>query len=268
MLYKITYYIFKLFPRLKKWFWKQWYTIFANRVSDPDLRFMNYGYYSDDLNIELSAEDEEDRYSIHLYHHVASQINLTGLKVLEVGSGRGGGCSYVTRYLNPSEMYGIDISPSAVEICNKIYNIENLNFMQGDSENLPFEDNTFDAVINVESSHCYASMDKFMKEVSRVLKPNAYFLFCDLRRNIYIQELLDSINSNGFNLISKTDISANIIEATIRMSEDRKKAINKLKSGWFRNVLESFAGVKGSKVHQSFEDGFLQYISAYYQNEK
>ena len=111
-------------------------------------------------------------------------------------------------------------------------------------------------------------MDKFIQEVSRVLKPNAYFLFCDLRRNIYIQEMLDSINSNGFNLISKTDISANIIEATIRMSEDRKEAINKLKSGWFRNVLESFAGVKGSKVHQSFEDGFLQYISASYQNVK
>ena len=80
--------------------------------------------------------------------------------------------------------------------------------------------------------------------------------------------MLDSINSNGLNLISKTDISANIIEATIRMSEGRKKAINKLKSGWFRNVLESFSGVKGSKVHQSFEDGFLQYISAYCQNVK
>ncbi|MGY8987991.1 MAG: class I SAM-dependent methyltransferase [Flavobacteriales bacterium] len=268
MLYKITYYIFKLFPRLKRWFWKKWYTIFANKVSNPDLRFMNYGYYSDDLNIELSAEEEKDRYSIHLYHHVASQINLTGLKVLEVGSGRGGGCSYVSRYLKPSEMYGIDISPSAVDICNNIYNIDNLTFKVGDSENLPFEDNTFDAVINVESSHCYASMDKFIQEVSRVLKPNAYFLFCDLRRDIYIQEMMDSINSNGLKLISKTNISTNIIEATIRMSKDRKGSINKLKSGWFRNVLESFAAVEGSKVHQSFEDGYLHYISAYFKNEK
>jgi len=268
MLYKITYYIFKLFPRLKKWFWKKWYTIFANKVSDPDLRFMNYGYYSDDLNIELSAEDEKDRYSIHLYHHVASQINLTGLKVLEVGSGRGGGCSYVTRYLKPSEMYGIDISPSAVDICNKIYNIENLNFMLGDSEKLPFEDNTFDAVINVESSHCYASMYKFMKEVSRVLKPNAYFLFCDLRRDIYIDEMKNQINSNGLSLISTTDISSNILDATAKMSKDRKVLINKLQVGWFKNILESFAAVKGSKVHNSFKDGYLQYISAICKNKK
>ena len=52
------------------------------------------------------------------------------------------------------------------------------------------------------------------------------------------------------------------------MSTDRKEEINKLKSGWFRNVLESFAAVKGSKVHQSFEDGYLHYISAYFKNEK
>ena len=44
--------------------------------------------------------------------------------------------------------------------------------------------------------------------------------------------------------------------------------INKLNAGCFKNILESFAGIKGSKVHQSFEDGFLQYISAYYQNVK
>ena len=71
---------------MKKWFWKKWYTIFVNKVSNPALRFMNYGYFSDDLNLDLRLEDEKDRYSIHLYHHVASQINLEGLKVLEVGS--------------------------------------------------------------------------------------------------------------------------------------------------------------------------------------
>ena len=168
MLYKIIYYIFKLFPRLKKWFWKKWYTIFANKISDPDLRFMNYGYYSNDLNIELSAEEEKDRYSIHLYHHVASQINLTGLKVLEVGSGRGGGCSYVTRYLKPSKMYGIDISHSAVDICNKIYNIENLNFMQGDSENLPFEDGVITAIILDNVIEHFYDIPKVITELVRV----------------------------------------------------------------------------------------------------
>ena len=89
MLYKIVYFIFQLFPSLKKWFWKKWYTVLANKADDPDLRFMNYGYFSEKLALTLNDEDEKDRYSIQLYHHVASQIDLTGLQVLEVGSGRG-----------------------------------------------------------------------------------------------------------------------------------------------------------------------------------
>ncbi len=269
MLYKIVYYVFQLFPGFKKWFWKRWYTVLADKANDPDLRFMNYGYLSNDLSLTLSAEDEKDRYSIQLYHYVASQIDLKGLKVLEVGSGRGGGSAYISKYLNVSEMVGVDISPTAVDLCNKIYNINNLTFKLGDSENLPFNDNTFDAIINVESSHCYASMSNFLKEAKRVLKPEGYFLFCDLRRKEYLEEMLEAINSNGFKVIEKKDITQNIIEASIKMTDDRKKAIKNLQvEGWFKKILESFSATDGSKVHQSFKDGYMKYYSAYCQLDK
>ena len=186
MLYKLVYFIFQLFPAFKRWFWKKWYTILASKVNDPDLKFMNYGYLSDKMVLKLNEEDEKDRYSIQLYQHIASQINLKGLKVLEVGSGRGGGSSYIARYHNVANMSGVDISPTAVDFCNKTYNINNLDFTVGDSEKLPFDDNTFDVVINVESSHCYSSMDNFLSEVKRVLKKRGSFLFCDLRRKEYL----------------------------------------------------------------------------------
>ena len=269
MLYKIVYYIFQLFPSLKKWFWEKWYTVLADKANDPDLRFMNYGYLSNDLSLILSAEDEKDRYSIQLYHYVASQIDLKGLKVLEVGSGRGGGSAYISKYLNVSEMIGVDISPTAVELCNKIYNINNLTFKLGDSENLPFDDNTFDAIVNVESSHCYASMSNFLKEAKRVLKPEGYFLFCDLRRKEYLEEMLGAINTNGFRIIEKKDITPNIIEASIKMTDARKETIKNLKvESWFKKILESFSATDGSKVHQSFKDGYMKYYSAYCQVDK
>ena len=269
MLYKIVYFIFQLFPSLKKWFWKRWYTVLADKADDPDLRLMNYGYFSKQLELTLSEEDEKDRYSIQLYHHVASQIDLKGLKVLEVGSGRGGGSSYISRYLGASEMVGLDISPTAVDLCNKIYNINSLTFKVGDSENLPFDDNTFDAIINVESSHCYASMDNFLKEVKRVLKPGGSFLFCDLRRKEFLEEMLTAISVNGFKLIEKKDITPNIIEASIKMTHARKESIKNLKvESWFKNILESFAATDGSKVHQSFKDGYMKYYSAYCQIDK
>ena len=269
MLYKTVFFIFQLFPSFKKWFWKRWYTVLANKANDPDLRFMNYGYFDEKLTLTLSAEDEQDRYSIQLYHHVASHIDLKGLKVLEVGSGRGGGSSYISRYLDTAEMVGVDISHTAVDLCNKIYNINNLTFKVGDSENLPFDDNTFDAIINVESSHCYASMGNFLKEAKRVLKPGGSFLFCDLRRKEYIEEMLVAINTNGFKLIEKKEITSNIIEASIKMTHARKEAIKKLKvESWFKNILESFASTEGSKIHQSFKDGNMKYYSAYCQVDK
>ena len=269
MLYKIVYYIFQLFPGFKKWFWKRWYTVLADKANDPDLRFMNYGYFSKDLELTLSKEDEKDRYYIQLYHHVASQINLKGLRVLEVGSGRGGGSSYISKYLGTAEMVGVDISPTAVNLCNKIYNNNKLIFKVGDSEDLPFDDNTFDAIINIESSHCYASMDNFLTEVKRVLKPGGYFLFCDLRRKEYLDEMLEAINSNGFKVIEKKNITQNIIEASIKMTDDRKKAIKNLQvEGWFKKILESFAATDGSKVHQSFKDGYMIYYSTYCQVDK
>ncbi len=54
---------------------------------------MNYGYAPlADQNqvINLRAEDGYYRYYIQLYDHVAGAVDLRDLKVLEVGSGRGG----------------------------------------------------------------------------------------------------------------------------------------------------------------------------------
>ena len=66
-------------------------------------------------------------------------------------------------------------------------------------------------------------------------------------------------------LINYQNITSNVIQATILMSKERNESIKNLKSGLFKNILESFAAVEGSKVHNSFKDGYLQYISAYCQ---
>ena len=56
-----------------------------------------------------------------------------------------------------------------------------LAFEVGDAERMPFPDASFDAVVNVESSHCYPSMPAFLSEVRRVLRPGGHFLYADLR---------------------------------------------------------------------------------------
>ena len=133
---------------------------------------------------------------------------------------------------------------------------------------MPFEDNAFDVVINVESSHCYASMEKFLNEVKRVLKPNAAFLFCDLRRAEGMNGLLNKLNADGLQLITKKDITSNVIEASKQMTAERLNAISYFKYSWLRKILHSFAAVEGSKMYKSFTSGQSKYISAYCKNDK
>ena len=114
----------KLTPSTKRWFWKAWYNLFANRSKEHSFRFMNYGYMEAGFELDLLKTDEGERYPIQLYHHTATQVDIAGKKVLEVGSGRGGGASYIQRYLKTSSLTGIDISESAIQLCKTSHKIE------------------------------------------------------------------------------------------------------------------------------------------------
>ena len=268
MFQKILTWFIQLTPGMKRGFWKWWYNAFAKRAQDDTFKFMNYGYHADGFNPPLQKSDENERYPIHLYHHVATQIDITDKTVLEVGCGRGGGASYVTRYLNPKSYVGIDISETAVGLCNEIHHLENLSFQVGDSENIPFDDGKFDVVLNIESSHCYGNMDQFMSEVTRVLKPGGHFLWCDLRPINILEKLNTQFAESGMALIQINNITDNIIIALEKMSDGRRAGIKENVPKFIRKVFESYAGVKGSKVHDSFINGSLIYLSAIMQKSE
>jgi len=262
MILKFLVWFIQCSPSTKKWFWKRWYSLFPHIAPNPEFKCMNFGFFSENLHLDLETTDDVERYPIHLYHHVASQVELDGKKVLEVGSGRGGGASYIARYLSPNHVTGIDISPTAVELCKTLYQEKNLSFSVGDSENIPSEDESMDVVINVESSHCYGHMDGFLSEVTRVLKPGGYFLFCDLRAAEKLDLLNNQFDSSDLDLLEKNDITDNVILALEKMSDFRKKAISKKVPWVIQDVFESYAGVRGSKTYESFIDRSLVYISA------
>lgn len=66
---------------------------------------------------------------------------------------------------------------------DKIISQNKINeIVQGIATNLPFTSRSYDIVLNVESSHLYSDMNKFLEEVCRVLKPGGYFCWSDLRQ--------------------------------------------------------------------------------------
>ena len=222
---------------------------------------MNYGYYNEELDIILDKDDELERYPIQLYHHLCIQVELKDKVIVEVGSGRGGGANFIARYHKPKLITGVDLSPNAVSLCNKSYNLDNLNFLIGDSAKLPFEDNSVDVILNIESSHCYPSIPDFISEVCRVLKPDGHFLYCDLVIDSDLDDHLNKLKNNNLLDINYIDITENIIRASELMTDDRNNIINKVNSNFLRKVLKSFASVKGSKIYKSFVDRHYRYIS-------
>jgi ubiquinone/menaquinone biosynthesis C-methylase UbiE len=254
----------RIFPSLRRVLWKRLYQLLAGMYKRKDWIFMNYGYAPLDPGEgkpTLYDDDEQDRYFIQLYHHVAGAIDLEGLDVLEVGSGRGGGANYIMRYLEPRSFVGVDFSEKAVVFCNGNYSVQGLSFLQGDAESLPFDDNSFDAVVNVESSHCYSSMDAFLAQVRRVLRPGGYLLYADLRDRDMVVMLNEQINRSGMRLIRRSDITRNVIEAMNKDSDRKMELIAESVSKIFLNSFREFAGIRGSEIYEGLSTGEVVYQS-------
>ena len=223
---------------------------------------MNYGYAtSAPGKLVLEPADDADRHWIQLYHHVAEPVDLHGSRVLEIGSGRGGGSSFIQRYLKPRHMIGLDLSKDAVQWSRKRHRVDGLEFRVGDAEKLPFEDGSIDAVINVESSHCYPSFDKFLAEVHRVLRPGGHFLYADFRAQESIPAWQESLNDSGLILLREVDITANVVIALERDNDRKLALINRLVPKPLRASFLDFAAVRGSALFEGFRTGKVSYRS-------
>jgi SAM-dependent methyltransferase len=235
----------------------------AKRDKDAELLFMNYGFApidSDAEKLPLREDDEKHRLQIQLYHHVVKAVGLKEKDVLDIGCGRGGGASYVMRYLEPRSVTAVDFAPTAIAFCNNYHAVEGLCFLAGDAESLPFDEERFDVVINVESSRCYSSLGRFFAGVRKVLRPGGHFLFSDFRAGEEIPELRRQLEDSGLGLKREEFITANILRA-LELDHSRKSRLIQQKAPriW-RGALESFTGTRGSKIYNSFESGYNKYF--------
>lgn len=249
-------------PPLRRLFWRRWYQALTKRQQQSDFVFMNYGYLildGSEVAPDLDEEHEPQRNWIQLYHHVASKANMTGKQVVEVGSGRGGGAAYLHRYLKPADMLGIDLASRAVDFSNRVHGADGLTYMQGDAEALPLEDASCDVVVNVESSHCYGSMPKFLAEVSRILRPGGYFCYADLRTVDGAAVLHKQLEATGMTILHRGDLAENVLAALREDNAMKLDYIHEVAPKWLWEPLETFAGVEGSAIWRGLESGDTVY---------
>lgn len=256
MIARTVNYLSSTSPGIRRFIWRHAYQAINRTFADMNWYFLNYGYASLDPSsplLPLEERDEPDRNFIQLYHHLAETAGLAGKEVLEVSSGRGGGSSFMARYLRPRFVTGVDRSEHAVAFCAKHHNSPNLAHRVGDAESLPFDDESFDVVVNVESSHCYGSMVQFLREVRRVLRRGGYFVWADFREAHRLDALDEAFEKATLAPFRKEDITPNVLASLDRMNERKVKAIYKYVPRPFIPLMLEFAGVQGSAIYKAFE---------------
>jgi ubiquinone/menaquinone biosynthesis C-methylase UbiE len=247
-------------PWLKVAMNKYWYPLITRRWENDDVVFLNWGYEEDPpLGLPLAPEDEPNRYSIQLYHRTATQADLSGKKVLEVSSGHGGGAAYLVRTLHPASYTGLDYNPDGVAFAKKRHKLPGLDFVVGNAESMPFPDESFDAVVNVEASHAYPHFDRFLPEMVRVLRPGGHFLYVDFRGYLEYDDWDAALAAIPMQMASKRDISTEVLRGMDKNSE----VFLDLNSRHIPKVLQSFgklfSGAPGTLAYRQLQTGKASY---------
>jgi len=249
-------------PPFKSRLWRWWYNLLARNDEAAELLFMNYGYAEQqDESFVLQPADAPYRYPIQLYRHVLDGVDVEGKDVAEVGSGRGGGASWLARYMAPHHVTAVDLSPDAIAFCNAHYRLQQLSFKQGRADMLPLPSSSQDVLLNVESSHCYPDMHAFVAEVYRVLRPGGVFAFCDMRAATERDALIKVLQGTGLELQASRDISSNVLRALDRMSDSREQVILNRVPVWLRGALNDFVALKGTGLYEALRNGDIVYMS-------
>lgn len=168
------------------------------------------------------------------YDSFYSWLNLSpGDHVLEIASGSGGPALYLARKFK-CRITGIDINEEGIKTANRQAieaNISGAKFQLADVERLlPFQEETFDSVMCVDSMNHFRNRPGYLREWHRVLKAGKRAVFTDpvvmtgpvsneelaARSNIGfflfvpLEVTQNMVREAGFKLIRCEDVTANI----------------------------------------------------------
>ena len=103
-------------------------------------------------------------------------------RILDIATGTGDLAINLAK-TNAKEIIGLDISNGMLEVGRKKIAHKKLDdkikLILGDSENIPFEDNSFDAITVAFGVRNFEDLEKGLSEILRVLKPNGTFVILE-----------------------------------------------------------------------------------------
>jgi ubiquinone/menaquinone biosynthesis C-methylase UbiE len=107
-------------------------------------------------------------------------VRPSGGRVLDIATGSGHTAHTFAPYVD--EVLATDITEPMLRICRReavSKGLSNLTILIANGEVLPFQDGSFDGVTCRLAPHHFPSVESFVSEVYRVLKPGGWFLLVD-----------------------------------------------------------------------------------------
>lgn len=119
-------------------------------------------------------------------------------RILDMGCGFGGTDVVLANAFPSCEIIGVDLSEPLLQRADLLARSSNLEtrlrFEKVDVHELPYEDNSFEVVLNINMLHIVLDPVKMLDEIERVLVPGGFLFIADIKRswNVVIEEAFKS----------------------------------------------------------------------------
>lgn len=121
------------------------------------------------------SKEEYLMYLRHLFAYAFAKETIPQDSfVLEVGCGEGYGTSLLSQHVG--KIIGLDVDKNTITHASKKYCSENCIFEVYDGVRIPYNDNTFDAVISFQVIEHLQNTINYISEIYRVLKRDGFFI--------------------------------------------------------------------------------------------
>lgn len=142
-------------------------------------------------------------YEVPLLERMGGHVE--GMRVLEVGCGRGIGTELIFKRFGAREVHACDIDPDMVRKARQrlsAYPPDRLRLTVGDVTALDAEDGAYDAVFDFWIIHHVPEWQKAVSEIVRVLRPGGGFFFQEVTSHalnrLFYRMFLDHPRENRF----------------------------------------------------------------------
>ena len=166
---------------------------------------------------------------------VAAVDPKPGEAILDLAAGTG--TSTQPFYDAGAKPIACDFSAGMIEVGKQ--RLPHLEFVQGDAMNLPFEDNTFDAVTISFGLRNVQVPAKALSEMARVTKPGGRLVVCEFShptwkpfRTMYIEYLMKALPAVANKMSSNPDAYAYLAESIRAWPTQPELSEIILNSGW------------------------------------